>query len=140
MAFRDGGVHFGEARARTRSVWQRCRKIDIVLAREFHELPRLHETQEDAAILGAERAADGCLLLHEVIPQIFIIRDQFEVRRQTKVMTVCREKLHAEAVNRSKERTVECLDHFERQTRFQNSLPRSLLHFISGAIGVSDDN
>ena len=51
-----------------------------------------------------------------------------------------REKLDAEAVNRAEERAVESLEYFQRQAGFENFLPRALLHFVSGAIRVGDND
>src|SRR5436305_196253 len=55
-------------------------------------------------------------------------------------MAVCGQQLYTEGVNRAEERAAESFHGFERQSRFQNSLPGALLHFVRSAVGVSDDD
>src|SRR5207253_5813101 len=55
-------------------------------------------------------------------------------------MAVRGQQLYTEGVNRSEERAAKCFHSFEGQSRFQNSLPGALLHFVRGAIRVSDDD
>jgi hypothetical protein len=50
------------------------------------------------------------------------------------------EELHAKRVDRSKKRATERFHCFERKTGFQDPLPCALLHFISGAVRVSNDH
>src|SRR5262249_22378196 len=76
------------------------------------------------------------LLLHEFVPQIVIVRDRFHSRWQTETMPVCREQLHAKRVDRSEKRATKCFHDLQRQSGFENSLPRPLLYFIRSAIGV----
>src|ERR1700736_3465167 len=55
-------------------------------------------------------------------------------------MTMRREQLYTKRVDRSKKRAPKCFDRFERQSGFENALPCALLHFISGAVCISDDH
>src|SRR5947199_1758779 len=80
------------------------------------------------------------LLLDEFIPQIIIVRYRFESRRQTETMSVRREEFHAKRVDRSKKRTAKRFHDLQRQPGFEDSLARSLLHFIGSAIRVGYNN
>ena len=115
-------------------------EIVILLARELHQLARLHQPQKQTSIFVVQRAADRRLLLDEFIPQIVIIGDQFEPCRKTKTMTVPSEQLHTKRVDRSEERAAKRVDRFQRQAGFKNAVSRALLHFVRGAVRVGDDN
>jgi hypothetical protein len=78
--------------------------------------------------------------LDKFIPQIVIIGNRFEPRRQSKMMSMRRQELHAKRVDRSKKRATERFNGFEWKAGFENLLPRALLHFISGPIRVSDNH
>src|SRR5437868_6472607 len=80
------------------------------------------------------------LLLDEFIPQIVIVCNRFESRRQTKTMSKCREQLHAESVDRSEKCAAKRFHDFQRQRGFENLLARSLLHLVGSAIRVGHDN
>ena len=80
------------------------------------------------------------LLLDELIPQVIIVRYRFESRRQTEMMSMHREQLHAKRMDGSEKRAAKRFHGFQRQAGFENSLARSLLHFIGSAIRVSHDN
>ncbi len=80
------------------------------------------------------------MLLHELIPEIFVVGDQFQVRRQAEVMSVRCEQLYAEAVNRTKVSAIERLDDFQGKSGLENPLASALLHLIGGAVGVGDDD
>src|SRR5436190_22875428 len=80
------------------------------------------------------------LLLDEFIPQIVIVCNRFESRRQTKTMSKRREQLHAERVDRSEKCAAKRFHRFQRQRGFENLLARSLLHFVGSAIRVGHDN
>ena len=84
--------------------------------------------------------ANLSLLLDKFIPQIFVVRYRFESRREAETMSVRREQLHAERVDRSEKRAAKCFDDFQRQPSFEDSLTRSLLHFIGSAIRVRHDD
>jgi hypothetical protein len=55
-------------------------------------------------------------------------------------MAMRREQFHAKGVDRSERRAAKRFHRFQRQSRFENLSSRSLLHFIGGAICVSDDD
>ena len=50
------------------------------------------------------------------------------------------EELHAKRVDSSKKRATERFYGFERKPGFEDPLPRPLLHFIGGAVRVSDNH
>ena len=75
-----------------------------------------------------------------MIPQIFIVSDELQVRGQAEMMSVGREQLHAEAVDRAEESAVERLDDFQGEPGLEDALPGALLHLIGGAIGVGDNH
>ena len=50
------------------------------------------------------------------------------------------EEFHAKRVDRSKKRATERFHGFERKAGFENSLPCTLLHFVSGSVRVSDNH
>jgi hypothetical protein len=80
------------------------------------------------------------LLLQEFVPQIIIVDDCFESRRQTKTVSMRREQFHAEGMNRSEKRAAERFHGLQRQSGFEDSLSRSLLHFIGSPIRVGNDD
>jgi hypothetical protein len=84
--------------------------------------------------------SDLRFLLDKFIPQIVIIGNRFEPRRQPKMMSMRRQELHAKRVDRSKKRATERFDSFEWKAGFENPLARALLHFISGTIRVSGNH
>ena len=51
-----------------------------------------------------------------------------------------REQFHAEGMNCSEKRATERFHGFQRQVGFEDSLSRSLLHFIGSAIRVGNDH
>ena len=80
-------------------------------------------------------------MLDEFVPQIIIIvGNRFESCRQTEMMSMRREQFHAEGMNRSEKRATERFHGFQRQAGFEDSLSRSLLHFIGSAIRVGNDH
>src|SRR6266516_3794547 len=83
---------------------------------------------------------DLCLLLDEFVPQIIIIGDRFESRRQTEMVSMRREQFHAERMNRSEKRAAERFHDVQRQSGFEDLLSGSLLHFIGSAIRVGNDH
>src|SRR5205823_14995449 len=54
------------------------------------------------------------------------------------MMSMRREQFHAEGMNRSKKRATERFHGFQRQSGFEDSLSRSLLHLIGSAIRVGN--
>src|SRR5437899_12273637 len=56
------------------------------------------------------------------------------------MMSMHREQLHAKRMDGSEKRAAKRFHGFQRQAGFENSLARSLLHFIGSAIRVSHDD
>src|ERR1022692_471894 len=135
LTFSDSGVNFLEARVGTRRVRFRRTKIDLTFPGKLHQLAGL-----DTAILFTQGTADGRLLLHKLIPQIVIVRDQFQIRGQAEMMPMPSEQFYAEAVNRAKKSAVERFNDFQWKSGLKNLLPRALLHFIRRAVRVSNDD
>src|SRR5438034_10293581 len=55
------------------------------------------------------------------------------------MMSMRREQFHAEGMNRSEKRATERFHGFQRQSGFEDSLSRSLLHLIGSAIRVGNN-
>src|SRR5690348_16487501 len=53
-------------------------------------------------------------------------------------MAMAGQEFHAKAVDRSKERAVECRQNVWRNVLFENAPPGALLHLVRGAIGECD--
>ena len=110
------------------------------MTRQFHELAPLDMPEQNTTILRSKGPADDDLLLHELVPQFFVIGDQLEAGRQAEVMAVRGQEFDAETVNGTEERSIECFDYLQRKTCFENLFPGALLHLVCRAIGVGDDD
>src|SRR5438132_4312267 len=92
-------------------------------------------TQKFTAIFLRERPPERCLLLHELVPKLVIVRKQIELWRQTQAMTVRLQQPHTKTVDRSEEGAIKRAQHIKRNTGSQNFGASALLHFVCGAIG-----
>ena len=74
------------------------------------------------------------MLLDELLPEVFVVGNQFERRGQTEIMPVVRQQLHAKGVDRAEEGAVERAHDFRVEVLRQNLLAAPLLHFVRRAI------
>src|SRR5437867_13199812 len=81
------------------------------------------------------------ILLNECLPKFFVIfGNKIERRRQSKIMAIVGEQLHAEAMNRAEEGAIERGLDCWRALFFENPLSCSLLHLIRCAMSESHDH
>src|SRR5207253_2116724 len=98
-----------------------------MVTRQFHELTGLDMPEKYSTILRSKRSAYDRLLLHELVPEFFVISDQLKVGRQAEVVAVCGQEFDAEAVNGAEKRAIECFDHLQRKFGPENLFPAALL-------------
>src|SRR5204863_3718474 len=84
--------------------------------------------------------ANSSLVLRKLLPQVVVIFDQLERRRQTKIMTEVGQEFHAERMDCAEEGAIECSLHSRSQIFLEQSLPRAVLHFVRRTIGEGDDD
>ncbi len=88
--------------------------FQIRAATELHQCARLHVPEQFATILIRKRTADRRLLLHKLVPDLIVIGDHIERRRQSEIMAMALQQPNAKGVNGAKERAVERGQDFHR--------------------------
>ena len=77
-------------------------------------------------------------MLHEIVPEILVVRDYIERRRQAKVVAVTFQQPNAEAVDGAEKSAIERGQKIERNTGSQNLRACALLHLVRGAVCERD--
>src|SRR4029434_5210783 len=101
-------MHLGKIDRWTRAEVPCARENPSRIAPEFHQLLRRRQPEKSRARFRAQVPADMMMFLDKCFPKFFIILpNEIKRRRQTQVMSVIRQQLHAEAVNGAKESAIE---------------------------------
>ncbi len=135
-----GSIDFAQVDLWTGARFVRMEQSGAGLPPQLHDVPHRREAQERGAIFRRERTANADLLLDELIPEIVVVRDQFERCRQAEIMPMVIQELEAEGVNGAKPGAIKGGQDFRPRLRAQNLFARALLHFVGGAVRESEDD
>jgi hypothetical protein len=87
-------------------------RLQIRPPTKLHQRTRLDLTKQLAPVLVRKRSADRRLLLDELIPDLVVVGDDIESRRQSKIRAVALEQPDAEGVDGAEKNAVEGRQHF----------------------------